>query len=136
MEFLFYGFQSTLPRRERHRMLDRQVRSLIISIHAPAKGATSLLRPFFISVADFNPRSREGSDSEHKWIPQHPQNFNPRSREGSDKGNSVCNSAFQDFNPRSREGSDGTKVNTWMILYLFQSTLPRRERRTSQHSRR
>ena len=35
---------------------------LHISIHAPAKGATILPGPLIAPLADFNPRSREGSD--------------------------------------------------------------------------
>ena len=34
----------------------------LISIHAPAKGATLLLSSFFQLSPNFNPRSREGSD--------------------------------------------------------------------------
>ena len=34
-----------------------------ISIHAPVKGATFTLGMVFTMVSDFNPRSREGSDS-------------------------------------------------------------------------
>ena len=36
----------------------------VISIHAPAKGATDNLAGSDISILDFNPRSREGSDKE------------------------------------------------------------------------
>ena len=76
-----------------------------ISIHAPAKGATvstpdvshcprfqSTLprreRPDCIGagliVTDFNPRSREGSDSVSGHWYRQSIHFNPRSREGSD----------------------------------------------------
>ena len=56
----------------------------MISIHAPAKGATTILRN----------------------SPDTDKNFNPRSREGSDFLNPVHASIHDDFNPRSREGSD------------------------------
>ena len=56
----------------------------VISIHAPAKGATSC------------PVSRSK-------VPWH---FNPRSREGSDLGYDIDAVLQTDFNPRSREGSD------------------------------
>ena len=78
-------FQSTLPRGERpHLMvatfsvvLDFNPRSregsdgrncglpcfTHISIHAPARGATSFGSCYFNQYLDFNPRSREGSDS-------------------------------------------------------------------------
>ena len=57
----------------------------LISIHAPARGATQNRKGHGKQIVDFNPRSREGSDdialqSVHKLI----VNFNPRSREGSD----------------------------------------------------
>ena len=77
-------FQSTLPRRERLLCVSQEYLRCEISIHAPAKGATSMqlqLRtykqisihapakgatvPFFHRLVpdwDFNPRSREGSD--------------------------------------------------------------------------
>ena len=78
-------FQSTLPRRERlqqgiylSHLVDFNPRSregsdasktfafdniIDISIHAPAKGATSDLEFGEMFSADFNPRSREGSDA-------------------------------------------------------------------------
>ena len=56
-------FQSTLPRRER--------------LHAMEVRA---------EYEDFNPRSREGSDSCTELLDGFPNNFNPRSREGSDIG--------------------------------------------------
>ena len=82
-------FQSTLPRRERLSQPLNWTDSIKISIHAPAKGATSL---YFLGVSiwafqstlprrerllctihtrifffNFNPRSREGSDYEHPF---------------------------------------------------------------------
>ena len=80
----------------------------IISIHAPARGAT--YSPHEIKERlqiNFNPRSREGSDTIRSHFPSFCCHFNPRSREGSDR-RSPCL-----FRTRSR----------------FQSTLPRGERR-------
>ena len=55
--------------------------------------------------------------------------FNPRSREGSDiEGLDEFYHSGR-FNPRSREGSDDAEEGTYGKLYVFQSTLPRRERR-------
>ena len=124
--FVPSGFQSTLPRRERH-------------------NRSSSMLPF----RDFNPRSREGSDifrpAECRLIFY----FNPRSREGSDRKFAVRLDSFSNFNPRSREGSDPlrrlsvkfksisihapAKGATCSLLSaalgkLFQFTLPRRER--------
>ena len=83
------------------------MRSSAISIHAPAKGATSTGSTAWTSdlrfqstlprrerptrrrlrvgrLCDFNPRSREGSDHCHVTEDISPIHFNPRSREGSD----------------------------------------------------
>ena len=55
-----------------------------ISIHAPVKGATSRPADPHVLTANFNPRSREGSDPIKGWLYVEANNFNPRSREGSD----------------------------------------------------
>ena len=74
----------------------------MISIHAPVKGATfeSMARP--LRNGDFNPRSREGNDSQ------------------------TISTGYEiaDFNPRSREGSDIFSLRAEMDGFLFQSTLP------------
>ena len=57
---------------------------LLISIHAPVKGATSRLCLCRLRRRYFNPRSREGSDHLRRQLGPHPHYFNPRSREGSD----------------------------------------------------
>ena len=55
-------------------------------------------------------------------------NFNPRSREGSDSP-AVCRRGSDEyFNPRSREGSDDMMHAYYGMRQVFQSTLPRRER--------
>ena len=104
----------------------------LISIHAPAKGATFDPRYHRSMPQYFNPRSREGSDlptalSRCLGL----NNFNPRSREGSDEQSKNSMGDLAHFNPRSREGSDGKdSIAAWLQL-RFQSTLPRRERRKS-----
>ena len=79
----------------------------MISIHAPAEGATS--DPSLDSV--------------------HIAYFNPRSRGGSDMGRASKALTLMDFNPRSRGGSDVFWPSLSVMFLLFQSTLPRRERR-------
>ena len=55
-------FQSALPRGERPvREAGRSVMQMI-SIRAPARGATHPVKEISRSLLDFNPRSREGSD--------------------------------------------------------------------------
>ena len=121
-------FQSTLPRRERPGLGRRRlwlgnfnprsregsdiladalgILTVTISIHAPAKGATSIQSCRYDNRTDFNPRSREGSDTARNGLP-------PRitiSIHAPAKGATVM---------RQTLGYDMT----------FQSTLPRRERR-------
>ena len=77
-----------------------------ISIHAPVKGATIDMMDLLSAAENFNPRSREGSDT-RVGRARHPMwHFNPRSREGSDLALSSGVLRCCDFNPRSREGSD------------------------------
>ena len=106
-----YLFQSTLPRRERHRnSVQRQCR-YDISIHAPAKGATRTGRSYITYSNHFNPRSREGSDD--------------------DMTVSLAGGyAFQSTLPR-RERPAHAALFTYQRT--FQSTLPRRERRRQIH---
>ena len=100
----------------------------------------------------FNPRSREGSDQRGRdrslqrqifqsTLPRGERllhrtffepfqvHFNPRSREGSDTICNVTTVPYRYFNPRSREGSDLIKVVIPLFKIIFQSTLPRGERR-------
>ena len=60
---LYAEFQSTLPRRERHVTGFPRLFAIDISIHAPAKGATRELEEYLPTICNFNPRSREGSDT-------------------------------------------------------------------------
>ena len=56
------AFQSTLPHGERQAPASPPAYTLMISIHAPARGATTAFRKSRYPAADFNPRSRTGSD--------------------------------------------------------------------------
>ena len=58
--------------------------SVIISIHAPVKGATS------------------STNGDRRLV----HNFNPRTREGCDVKATESNAEINDFNPRTREGCD------------------------------
>ena len=124
--------------------------SFVISIHAPAKGATLLKCSSRSDGRDFNPRSREGSDHDKGRCEGNGDDFNPRSREGSDPATPPSWKIQRDFNPRSREGSDPTQrkikyhepdfnprsregsdqpgAHGFVNTLSFQSTLPRRER--------
>ena len=83
-----------------------------ISIRAPARGATRCGNCNFRGFGNFNPRSREGSDTSAFAV--------------------ACK--LSNFNPRSREGSDLKAVTRLLPSVLFQSALPRGERRFKIHS--
>ena len=80
---------------------------------------------------DFNPRSREGSDGTAEGynksievISIHAPAKGATLRGQYDAGNRIY------FNPRSREGSDWIGPTQGQLDPVFQSTLPRRERRS------
>ena len=101
----------------------------MISIHAPAKGATKTIIIPVACLCNFNPRSREGSDCFATIALMSCIGFQstlPR-RERQRFHKSVSESL--NFNPRSREGSDGYSPGSRALGISFQSTLPRRERR-------
>ena len=100
-----------------------------ISIHAPTRGATYLNGQEIPNIRNFNPRSHEGSDNPRSDNREGIQDFNPRSHEGSDEAVLYVGPTISDFNPRSHEGSDSATGTEGSTYVLFQSTLPRGERR-------
>ena len=126
-------FQSTLPRGER-RWLKQKGKS----------------------ISHFNPRSREGSDTFSGNVVNVELTFQSTLPRGERPGSCSGSTKAVDFNPRSREGSDnfaaagnGVVVlisihapargatpdpSTGVILSIFQSTLPRGERRHNHFS--
>jgi len=58
-------FQSTRPRGARRWAVALVFTWLIVSIHAPARGATPLGLRSLPSALRFNPRAREGRDAIH-----------------------------------------------------------------------
>ncbi len=81
-------------------------RVVLVSIHAPTRGATTRLLHLPVSYSCFNPRSHERSDTlilSFAWT-------------------------NMSFNPRSHERSDTLLLLRFPLLPLFQSTLPREER--------
>ena len=100
-------FQSTPPRGGRPGRC-RWAAPGIVSIHAPAWGATLVIpRHFGRQVSSFNPRPRVGGDSPGRPFTGTLRSFNPRPRVGGDlisrrapRPDSFC------FNPRPRVGGD------------------------------
>jgi len=77
-----------------------------VSIHAPAKGATSVREPVSKGRTCFNPRAREGRDNTLRLQAQASKSFNPRAREGRDCCSITGSTSGFCFNPRAREGRD------------------------------
>ena len=59
---MMYQFQSTLPRGERLHYLLSVLFTILVSIHAPTRGATAYSIAQILHLRRFNPRSHEGSD--------------------------------------------------------------------------
>ena len=100
----------------------------LISIHAPAKGATVAMLHMVKNMQNFNPRSREGSDASKSKLHKLPKISIHAPAKGATvvpcikaigmlisihapaKGATIYTGApivvVVDFNPRSREGSD------------------------------
>ena len=87
------------------------------------------MRSYQISGSLFQstlPRGERRKGSRRRMIGR---NFNPRSREGSDTAvTTAISNVASNFNPRSREGSDRLLSLTVARSSIFQSTLPRGER--------
>ena len=77
-------FQSTFPQGERHPLDVVTDTDLIVSIHVPARGTTSLNTIFSSLLFSFNPRSRKGNDYYEIEPESGNISFNPRSRKGND----------------------------------------------------
>ncbi len=82
----------------------------VVSIHAPARGATKFHR-------------QDGNIFR----------FNPRTREGCDRGRRLFYQSIRGFNPRTREGCD-IIINKPSDESLFQSTHPRGVRQGTKKS--
>ena len=121
------SFQSTLPRRERLRLLLPYKRTNPFQSTLPRRERPKDSYSFNLSF-HFNPRSHEGSDATEFATDKIPDNFNPRSHEGSDD---VADSVFGSMPVISIHAP--TKGATSAFYKRrpdrgFQSTLPRRER--------
>ena len=120
-------FQSTLPRRERQLFLALPFLLLSISIHAPAKGATSTFPqpPTHQKISIHAPAKGATMEASKKTY------YFEISIHAPAKGATImempCLRLHRHFNPRSREGSDPVPSLS-RLDYPFQSTLPRRER--------
>ena len=88
---------------------DRPYIDRLVSIRAPARGATCLVFLVGVLIRGFNSRSREGSDPLRLTNQKDKICFNSRSREGSDRRARLAGRRRRRFNSRSREGSDAAR---------------------------
>ena len=100
-----------------------------VSIHAPARGATSVGPGGPSRCPCFNPRTREGCDHDLIANALGEECFNPRTREGCDGMCRCWRNRAGRFNPRTREGCDSGRVLPSVTDQVFQSTHPRGVRR-------
>ena len=98
----------------------------IISIHAPARGATPISY-FNSSTASISIHApARGATSDRVQRARAPRDFNPRTREGCDVSClKVCKISIKYFNPRTREGCDTNASGVATFKTQFQSTHPR-----------
>ena len=142
------SFQSTHPRGVRRLAQMFQRERSVVSIHAPAWGATSSGRWIRCWRPGFNPRTRVGCDpggvpprgSLQKVSIHAPAwgatrlrlgsrlrrfRFNPRTRVGCDENTEETQTWPVGFNPRTRVGCDGKGAGPTVRNNQFQSTHPR-----------
>jgi len=121
-------FQSTLPRGERLLLRDGMADLRLVSIHAPARGATtrrgvSLARFWFQSTLPRGERLPRPQRPGDPWS----VSIHAPAR-GATSSPPIHTSLPFGFNPRSRAGSDSPAHKPGGGPRRFQSTLPRGER--------
>ena len=79
---------------------------------------------FYSRFTCFNPRARDGRDTNNDRSRQQRPRFNPRARDGRDTGAQSKASPSTCFNPRARDGRD----HSWSTLWPRQSCFNPRAR--------
>ena len=120
-------FQSTPPRRRRHRLDNEGYYDLIISIHASTQEATSASGELCLLTCNFNPRLHAGGDSTASVLCFGTAYFNPRLHAGGDDEYVDDFEHFEiSIHASTQEATDAT--HDVREVTLFQSTPPRRRR--------
>ncbi len=123
------AFQSTLPHGERLRSASLRETTVMVSIHAPAWGATSSGPDLSGRSRRFNPRSRMGSDG---WIPlklRRLEVFQSTLPHGERPPRADGASSITTFQSTLPHGERRLSGASFFFQGLFQSTLPHGERR-------
>ena len=89
-----------------------------LSIHAPARGATSLIAEFIGKILLSIHAPARGATGQENGLRAGERAFNPRAREGRDIGKRLLLSKWSTFNPRAREGRDLFLNTTWIFNIL------------------
>ena len=103
---------------------------IAVSIHAPARGAAGRvqLRHVVPAAVSIHAPAR-GATSARPPCAWRSQRFNPRARAGRDRSRRKVRAAASRFNPRARAGRDFIQVTSFAWPEKFQSTCPRGARR-------
>ena len=109
--------------------MERKIRKiLVISIHAPTRGATMAEIVSLSDLAISIHAPTRGATSGSYLCGANDDNFNPRSHEGSDKTSIKSRFAYMRFQSTLPRGERHKACEERFSLLLFQSTLPRGER--------
>ena len=87
-------------------MTDTELLTAVVSIHAPARGATTTRRGRRSRVKFQSTRPRGARPSHPRIALAKALRFNPRAREGRDLTQASISGVLTGFNPRAREGRD------------------------------
>jgi len=117
-------FQSTRPRGARPNKGLRIVNWLKVSIHAPARGATTMRLK---STKGLGFQSTRPRGARHRVMTSGAldSGFNPRARAGRDLEFFPTRPGLSGFNPRARAGRDNGGIPSLSEYGMFQSTRPR-----------
>ncbi len=101
---------------------------LKISIHAPARGATTLFPLLFPILINFNPRSREGSDAPYSVLFRGCDTFQSTLPRGERRQMPLFQSDAEHISIHAPARGATRALMFTLEWWLFQSTLPRGER--------
>ena len=109
------------PARGATRKGEAEIAEALVSIHAPARGATNSWGWGMRSIGGFNSRAREGRDEPDKTTGFSKEGFNSRAREGRDRRGAPHRESPSCFNSRAREGRDRPALGMEKRLLGFNS---------------
>ena len=95
------------------------VQVVLISIHAPAKGATIFWSEPHLFTSNFNPRTREGCDFCSCSHPTLFEYFNPRTREGCDRNSNLAYPFLAISIHAPAKGATCLVSSAWSLMYYF-----------------